>query len=115
MTTITVEDARILLSAWEVAAFISASGQDSEDLRRVIVARVMLSTAMERRKRLLDFKTLHRAVTHARKEVPRFQERIDQLKRTQKTDSAVNLAMSVKRLLSLIEETEQLTAQEQKR
>src|SRR5579871_1765240 len=32
MTTVTVDNARILLSAWEVAAFISESGQDSEDL-----------------------------------------------------------------------------------
>ena len=36
MTTVTVENARILLSAWEVAAFISDSGQDSEDLRRLM-------------------------------------------------------------------------------
>jgi hypothetical protein len=119
MTTVTVEETRVLLSAWEVAAFISASGQDSDDLRRVIVARAMLSTAMERRKRLLDFKMLHQSVAHARKEIPRFQERIDQLKRAAKTDSAVNLGISVKRLLSLIDEAEQLQkgspAQEEKR
>jgi hypothetical protein len=119
MTTVTVEETRVLLSAWEVAAFISASGQDSDDLRRVIVARAMLSTAMERRKRFLDFKMLHQSVAHARKEIPRFQERIDQLKRTAKTDSAVNLGISLKRLLSLIDEAEQLQkgspAQEEKR
>jgi hypothetical protein len=119
MTTVTVEETRVLLSAWEVAAFISASGQDSDDLRRVIVARAMLSTAMERRKRLLDFKMLHQSVAHARKEIPRFQERIDQLKRAAKTDSAVNLGISLKRLLSLIDEAEQLqkgsSTQEEKR
>jgi hypothetical protein len=108
MTTVTVHDTRILLSAWEVAAFISASGQDSDDLRRVIVARAMLSSSIERRKKLLDFKVLQQAVTHARGEIPRFQERIDQLKRTKKTDSAVNLGISVKRLLALVEEAEQL-------
>jgi len=114
-----VEETRVLLSAWEVAAFISASGQDSDDLRRVIVARAMLSMAMERRKRFLDFKMLHDSVAHARKEIPRFQERIDQLKRTAKTDSAVNLGISLKRLLSLIDEAEQLQkgspVQEEKR
>jgi hypothetical protein len=47
-------------------------------------------------------------VVHARGEIPRFQERIDQLKRTLKTDSAVNLGISVKRLLALVEEAEQL-------
>jgi len=108
MTTVTVENTRILLSAWEVAAFISDSGQDSEELRRLIVARVMLSTSIERRKRLMDFKSLHQAVAHARGEIPRFQERVDQLKRTMKTDGAVNLGISLKRLLSLVEEAEQL-------
>jgi hypothetical protein len=108
MTTVTVHETRVLLSAWEVAAFISASGQDSDDLRRVIVARAMLSAAIERRKRILDFKMLQQAVAHARGEIPRFQERIDQLKRTMKTDSAVNLGISVKRLLALVEEAEQL-------
>jgi hypothetical protein len=108
MTTVTVDNARILLSAWEVAAFISDSGQDSEELRRLIVARALLSTSIDRRKRLMDFKVLHQAIAHARGEVPRFQERVDQLKRTMKTDGAVNLAISLKRLLSLVEEAEQL-------
>jgi hypothetical protein len=108
MTTVTVQETRVLLSAWEVAAFISASGQDSDDLRRVIVSRAMLSAAIERMKRFLDFKMLQQAVAHARKEIPHFQERIDQLKRAMKTDSAVNLGISVKRLLALVEEAEQL-------
>jgi hypothetical protein len=108
MTTVTVEDVRVLLSAWEVAAFVSASGQNSDDLRRVIVARALLSTAIERRKRFLDFRLLHQAVTHAKAEIPRLHERIDQLKRTMKTDSAVNLGISLKRLLSMVEEAEQL-------
>ena len=108
MTTVTVENTRILLSSWEVAAFISDSGQDSEELRRLIVARALLSTSIERRKRLVDFKVLHQAVAHARAEIPRFQERVDQLKRTMKTDGAVNLGISLKRLLALVEEADQL-------
>jgi hypothetical protein len=119
MTTVTVEETRVLLSAWEVAAFISASGPDSDDLRHVIVARAMLSTALERGKRLLDFETLQQAVAHARKEIPRLQERIDHLKRTGKTDSAINLGISLKRLLSLVDEAGQLhkenSAQDRKR
>jgi hypothetical protein len=108
MTTVTVDNARILLSAWEVAAFVSESGQDSEDLRRLIVTRALLSTAIERRKRSMDMKALHQGITHARTQIPRFQERVDQLKRTMKTDGAVNLGISLKRLLSLVEEAEQL-------
>jgi hypothetical protein len=107
MTTVTVDDTRVLLSAWEVAAFVSDSGQNSDDLRRVIVARALLSTAIERRKRLLDFKIMHQAIAHAKGEIPRFHERIDQLKRTMKTDSAVNLGISLKRLISMVEEAEQ--------
>src|SRR5258708_21565089 len=53
MTTVTVRDTRVLLSAWEVAAFISASGQDSADLRQVIVARALFSLAIERRKKII--------------------------------------------------------------
>jgi len=68
----------------------------------------MLSAAIERRKRILDFRVLQQALAHARSEIPRFQERIDHLKRTLKTDSAVNLGISVKRLLALVEEAEQL-------
>jgi hypothetical protein len=108
MTTVTVEETRVLLSAWEVAAFVSDSGPESDELRRVIVARALLSTAMERWKRFLDVKTLYQAVAHARGEIPRFQERIEHLKRTAKTDSAVNLGISLKRLLSLVEEADQL-------
>jgi hypothetical protein len=47
-------------------------------------------------------------LAQARSEIPRFQERIDHLKRTLKTDSAVSLGISVKRLLALVEEAEQL-------
>ena len=108
MTTVTVENTRILLSAWEVAAFISDAGQDSQDLRRLIVARALLSTSIDRLKRHMDFHVLRQAIAHARAEIPRFQERVDQLKRTMKTDGAVNLGISLKRLLSLAEEAEQL-------
>lgn len=108
MTTVTVEGTRILLSAWEVAAFVSDSGPTSEDLRKAIVARAMLGMAIERRKQFADLKTLHRALAHARSGIRHFQESVDQLKRGKKIDAAVNLSISLKRLLSLAEEAEQL-------
>ncbi len=108
MTTVTVEATRILLSAWEVAAFVSDSGPDSEDLRKVIVARAVLGIAIERRKQFVDAKILHQALVHARSGIRHFQERIDQLKRGKKIDAAVNLSISLKRLLSLAEEAERL-------
>ena len=108
MTTVTVEGTRILLSAWEVAAFVSDSGPTSEDLRKAIVARAMLGMAIERRKQFVDVKTLHQALAHARSGIRHFQENIDQLKRAKKIDAAVNLSISLKRLLSLAEEAERL-------
>jgi hypothetical protein len=108
MTTVTVEGTRILLSAWEVAAFVSDSGPNSEDLRKAIVARAMLGMAIERRKQFADAKILHQALAHARSGIRHFQESIDQLKRGKKIDAAVNLSISLKRLLSLAEEAERL-------
>jgi len=108
MTTVTVEGTRILLSAWEVAAFVSDSGPTSEDVRKVIVARAMLGIAIERRKQFVDVKILHQALAHARSGIRHFQESVDQLKRGKKIDAAVNLSISLKRLLSLAEEAEQL-------
>jgi hypothetical protein len=108
MTTVTVEGTRILLSAWEVAAFVSDSGPTSEDLRKAIVSRAMLGMAIERRKQFVDVKILHQALAHARSGIRHFQEQIDQLKRGKKIDAAVNLSISLKRLLSLAEEAERL-------
>jgi hypothetical protein len=108
MTTVTVEGTRILLSAWEVAAFVSDSGPISEDVRKAIVARAMLGMAIERRKQFVDVKILHQALAHARSGIRHFQESVDQLKRGKKIDAAVNLSISLKRLLSLAEEAEQL-------
>ncbi len=108
MTTVTVEGTRILLSAWEVAAFVSDSGPTSEDVRKAIVARAMLGMAIERRKQFVDVKILHQALAHARSGIRHFQESVDQLKRGKKIDAAVNLSISLKRLLSLAEEAKQL-------
>jgi len=98
----------VLLSAWEVSAFVSDSGPDSEEIRRAMVARALLAIAVERQKRHMDIKALHQALAVARDEIPRFQEHIEQLKRAKKVESAVNLGITLKRLLSLVEEAEQL-------
>jgi hypothetical protein len=68
----------------------------------------MLGMAMERRKQFVDVKILHQALAHARSGIRHFQEQVDQLKRGKKVDAAVNLSISLKRLLSLAEEAEQL-------
>ena len=45
MSTVTLKNTRVLLSSWEVTAFVDKAGQESEDLRRAVVARAMLAVA----------------------------------------------------------------------
>ena len=47
MSTVVLQDTKVLLSSWEVAAFVSEGGQEAEDLRRAVVARALLALAME--------------------------------------------------------------------
>lgn len=110
MTTVSIDETRVLLSAWEVAAFVNGSGSDSENLRRAIVARALLTIAAERWKRFMDVRTLHDALSYARDGVSRFQDQIEQLKRKKNVEGAVNLGISLKRLLSVVESAEQLQA-----
>jgi hypothetical protein len=108
MSTVVLQDTKVLLSSWEVAAFVSEGGQDSEDLRRAVVARALLAVAMDQRKRCGEARALTTALTLARSEVSYFQGRVEQAKRAKNTEAAVNLGISTKRLLSFIEEAEKL-------
>jgi hypothetical protein len=108
MSTVVLEDTKVLLSSWEVAAFVSEDGPESEDLRRAVVARALLAVASDRRKRSGDETALTAALTLARNEVSYFHGRVEQAKRAKNTEAAVNLGISTKRLLSFMEEAEKL-------
>jgi hypothetical protein len=108
MTTVKIGGARILMSSWEVSAFISEDGPSAEDLRRAVVARVLVTAAMEAAKETGNATSLDRAVSMARVEVTRLQERVDAAKQAKDTEAAVNLGISTKRLLSALEEAEKL-------
>ena len=108
MSTVVLQNAKILLSAWEVAAFVSEGGQESEDLRRAVVSRALLAVAIDLRTRSGDTSLLESALSLAHSEVSYFQGRVEQAKRTKNTEAAVNLGISTKRLLSFIEEAEKL-------
>jgi len=108
MSTVVLQDTKVLLSSWEVAAFVAEGGQESEDLRRAVVARALLSVAMDQRKRSGEATALASALVLARSEVSYFQGRVEQAKRAKNTEAAVNLGISTKRLLSVIEEAEKL-------
>jgi hypothetical protein len=108
MSTIVLQDTKVLLSSWEVAAFVAEGGQDAEDLRRAVVARALLAVAADRRKRSGELNALASALLLARSEVSYFQGRVEQSKQAKNTEAAVNLGISTKRLLSCIEESEKL-------
>ncbi|MFY9730975.1 MAG: hypothetical protein WAK24_10220 [Candidatus Acidiferrales bacterium] len=108
MSTVVLQDTKVLLSSWEVAAFVAQGDQEAEDLRRAVVARAILSVAMDQRKRSGEENALASALNHARGEVSYFQGRVEAAKRSKNTEAAVNLGISTKRLLSTIEEAEKL-------
>ena len=108
MSTVVLQDTKVLLSSWEVAAFVAEGDQEAEDLRRAVVARALLAVAMDERKRSGDLNQLGAALTLAKSEVSYFQGRVEQAKRAKNTEAAVNLGISTKRLLSFIEEAEKL-------
>lgn len=108
MSTVVLQDTKVLLSSWEVTAFVNEGGQEAEDLRRAVVARALLALASDRRKRSGDEGALASALVLAQAEVSYFQGRVEQAKRAKNTEAAVNLGISTKRLLSFIEEAEKL-------
>ena len=108
MTTVKIGGARILMSSWEVTAFVSEDGPSAEDLRRAVVARVLVTAAMESAKETGNATSLERAMNLARTETARLQERVDVAKQAKDTEAAVNLGISTKRLLSALDEAEKL-------
>jgi hypothetical protein len=108
MTTVRIGAARILLSSWEVTAFVSEDGPSAEDLRRAVVARAMVTAAVESAKETGNATSMDKALSIARIEVSRLQERVDIAKQAKDTEAAVNLGISTKRLLTALDEAEKL-------
>jgi hypothetical protein len=108
MTTVKIGSARILMSSWEVTAFVSEDSPAAEDLRRAVVARAIVTAATESARESGNATQLERALSIARVEVSRLQERVDVAKQTKDTESAVNLGISTKRLISALDEAEKL-------
>jgi hypothetical protein len=108
MTNVKIGTARILLSSWEVTAFISEDSPSAEDLRRAVVARALVTAATESARESGNATSLERSLQIARIEVSRLQERVDVAKQAKDTEAAVNLGISTKRLLSALDEAERL-------
>jgi hypothetical protein len=108
MTTVRLGTVRLLMSSWEVAAFVSEDGPAAEDLRRAVVARALVTTGLERAKETGNATGLDRVLPIARVEVSRLQERVEVAKQAKDTEAAVNLGISTKRLLSALDEAEKM-------
>ena len=108
MTTIRFGTARVLLSSWEVSAFVSEDGPSAEDLRRAVVARALVAAATESTRETGNATNLDRALAVARLEVTRLLEQVDVAKQAKDTEAAVNMGISAKRLNSAIDEAEKL-------
>jgi hypothetical protein len=108
MTTVKVGGARLLMSSWEVGAFVSEDGPAAEDLRRAVVARALVTSAIEQAKISGNAIGVGRVLPIARVEVSRLQERVEVAKQAKDTEAAVNLGISTKRLLSALDEAEKL-------
>jgi hypothetical protein len=108
MTTVKISETRILLSSWEVAAFVSETGGSAEDLRRAVAARAMVSAATAMAKEKGHKFALDKALAVGRVEASRLQDRVDFAKAAKDTEAAVNLGISTKRLLSALDEAEKI-------
>ena len=108
MFTVRLQDTKVLLSSWEGAAFLSPAGQESEDLRRAVVARALVAVAMDQRKHSGKEEGLAESLVLGRAEVSYFQARVEEAKNSKNTEAAVNLEISTKRLRSVIEAAEKL-------
>ena len=96
------------MSSWEVTAFVSEDSPAAEDLRRAVVARALVTAAIEQAKEAGNPASLDRVLPIARVEVSRLQERVEVAKQAKDTEAAVNLGISTKRLLSALDEAEKL-------
>ena len=108
MTTVKIGGSRILLSSWEVAAFVTENGASAEDLRRAVAARAMITTATANAKEKGHTYALDKALAVGRVEASRLQDRVDVAKQAKDTEAAVNLGISTKRLLSALDEAEKI-------
>jgi hypothetical protein len=104
MSTINIEGVKLLLSSWEVAAFVSDGGTTAKDIRRAVVVRALLAAALETHVTRGDRGRLAAALTLAANEMNRMQGAVERAKSAKQTEDAVNLSMTAKRLLAFVEQ-----------
>lgn len=116
VTTIHVGDTKLLLSSWEVAAFVQGGDDVSDVLQRAVAARALLFEHVDRWKKARsapqagtpDFAALTSVVRTADMESVAIADSVLQAKQAKNIDAAVNLAATGKRLLNLAQEAKKL-------
>ncbi|HZS29606.1 MAG TPA: hypothetical protein VFB76_20440 [Candidatus Angelobacter sp.] len=106
VANVTVGNMKIMLSSWEVTAYLKGGDETSETLQRSVAARVFLGAQIEVRKRGGSGTDLRSAIHVAKYESAKIQARVSVAKQNNDIDNAVNLAATSKRLLMIIEEAE---------
>lgn len=106
VTSVTLGPHTLMLSSWEVAAFVAGGDDLSDALQRAVAARALLVRAAEDRKqgKPVDVKPVL-AAAHA--EAAQLQAQVAVAKEKKDIDAAVNLAATARRLLGLIGDLEQ--------
>ena len=105
VTAVSVAGHKLMLSSWEVAAFVEGGDDISDALQRAVAARALLSGAAQDRKQGKAGEVAPLlAAAHA--EAAGLQAQIAQAKEKKNIDGAVNLAASARRLIGLMEELE---------
>ncbi len=106
VANVTVGNMKIMLSSWEVTAYLKGGDETSETLQRSVAARVFLGAQIEVRKHGGSATDLRSAIHVAKYESAKIQARVSVAKQNNDIDNAVNLAATSKRLLMIIEEAE---------
>ncbi|MBI2678686.1 MAG: hypothetical protein HYX28_07870 [Candidatus Koribacter versatilis] len=105
VTAVVVAGHKLMLSSWEVAAFVQGGDDVSDALQRAVGARALLSRMAEERRQGTQVEVAPvLAAAHA--EAAALQAQIAQAKEQKNIDGAVNLSASARRLIGLMEELE---------
>jgi len=109
VSAITLGGCKLLIATWEADAFINAGNDMAHALQRTVAARTILHVCMDRHRKgePTDLKV---ALDLARMQVSEMEKQVISAKESNNIDAAVNLAATTKRLLSLIDEAEKVSA-----
>ena len=99
--------AKLMLSSWEVAAYVQGGDESADVLQRTVAARAVLLAQLDRHKNGKGG-DVGGALVVARAQSEKVQTAIAVAKAAKDIDSAVNLAASNKRLASVIDEAAKL-------